>query len=431
MPQDTQTNDDGPLQPGRSSVVRFASQDTIHTLPSERHRRKARDASLDQTMHRNDEYSRVNKRRRLEQGDDGASDDSNDDGDQASDDDDDALGDTLEGELHRAIEERRKRRSGENADDFEEQTRIDRTTSLAAEGIAFEPFNMDREQSDGTGYFDGDTYVFRRRRSDDEEPDAWLESLQEMQDGSRHDVKDEANESETDETSSTASAAAATTQSRMDSMSIDDLYAAITPLLSEVETITQAIIRYGNLVQRKPRQSSNTKGGAGAGVDGESSSMTKEATKAAQQALNVLTEAASALLLRGHVDIYQKTRGQLLRESKQSTEMSVTKLHGPENVITESGKPVLWEYQGSEDGQIHGPYSTQNMRDWIQAGYFVGPSAVKVRSVMQRERTKSAQEDLLDDLESDGENEDVSKTAMETVTSNWMLSDHVDFSQFL
>jgi hypothetical protein len=62
----------------------------------------------------------------------------------------------------------------------ERDARMDRSRSLAAEGIAIEPFHMNQEQSDGTGYFDGDTYVFRKRNVD-EEPDAWLESLAEQQ----------------------------------------------------------------------------------------------------------------------------------------------------------------------------------------------------------------------------------------------------------
>ena len=57
-------------------------------------------------------------------------------------------------------------------------THIDKHTSLAAEGIAIEPFSMQEENSDGRGYFEGDTYVFRRRDADDQaEPDAWLESV--------------------------------------------------------------------------------------------------------------------------------------------------------------------------------------------------------------------------------------------------------------
>ena len=44
-----------------------------------------------------------------------------------------------------------------------------------------EPFNLRAEREGGEGYFDGDTYVFRRLeeggRAMDEEPDAWLDEL--------------------------------------------------------------------------------------------------------------------------------------------------------------------------------------------------------------------------------------------------------------
>ncbi|KAL3823228.1 hypothetical protein ACHAXA_003507 [Cyclostephanos tholiformis] len=38
-----------------------------------------------------------------------------------------------------------------------------------------EPFNMDAERDGGMGYFDGDTYVFRRNKPIDGEEDAWLD----------------------------------------------------------------------------------------------------------------------------------------------------------------------------------------------------------------------------------------------------------------
>ena len=65
-------------------------------------------------------------------------------------------------------------------------THVDEQTSLLAsqekDDIAVEPFNMNAEQSDGSGYFDGDTYVFRKH-AQDEEPDAWLESLSDGKQG--------------------------------------------------------------------------------------------------------------------------------------------------------------------------------------------------------------------------------------------------------
>jgi CD2 antigen cytoplasmic tail-binding protein 2 len=268
---------------------------------------------------------------------------------------------------------------------------------------------MNQEQSDGTGYFDGDTYVFRKR-NEDEEPDAWLESLQEQGDAALYTGKDDS-ESETDESASV----------KMDNWSKNDLYACIIPLVSDTETVMQAIARYGNLVKRKPGRS----------VAADAS----QAIKAAQESILRLTEAASALLLQGQVDIYQMTRNQLLAATKdligngaeQPRDNAGNSTNGPPSTPKEV---VQWEYQGSQDGQIHGPYSTQNMRDWIAAGYFVGPSAVKVRSIAQRERTKTAQEDLLDDLESDDDANDAKPQSTETVRGEWLQSDQVDFSQF-
>ena len=46
--------------------------------------------------------------------------------------------------------------------DVDGRTQIDDSTSLATDGIQIEPFHMKREESDGAGYFDGDTYVWRK-----------------------------------------------------------------------------------------------------------------------------------------------------------------------------------------------------------------------------------------------------------------------------
>jgi hypothetical protein len=67
----------------------------------------------------------------------------------------------------------------EDADHWTRETVVNDHTSLMAEtddnDIPIEPFNMKAESTDGTGYFEGDTYVFRKIKN--VETDAWLESL--------------------------------------------------------------------------------------------------------------------------------------------------------------------------------------------------------------------------------------------------------------
>jgi len=310
----------------------------------------------------------------------------------AKDDEEEGLPKDIPSE-HELLEAKRERRMRQrDAADQDGDTKIDNRTSLAAEGIQIEPFSMEQEKSDGTGYFDGDTYVFRKRDGD-EEPDAWLESLSELKEDYAVASKEQ-DEPEND----------------MDNWMEEELYAKILPLVSDTETVMQAIARYGNLLKRPHSKQQSNKDHASS----ESSNM-------AQTALNELTEAANALLLKGRVDIYQQTRNDLLKLLPNENTVSAYK---------DDDKPkVQWEYQGSQDGQVHGPYTTQQMQGWIQQGYFVGPTAVKVRTISEEKtQKKSMQEDLLSDLMDDDDENGKDKT--EQVHGDWMQSDQVDFSKY-
>jgi hypothetical protein len=264
--------------------------------------------------------------------------------------------------------------------DGEDDTHIDRTTSLAAEGITIEPFSMEKEKNDGTGYFDGDTYVFRKRL-EDEEPDAWLESLKDGNDETAFEKQAE------DDTSNTSN----DNTDEVIVESAQNLYAKIISLVGDKETVTQAIIRYGKLIHRKD-----------------------PAATRAHESLNQLTEAANALLLQGQVDIYQMTKSELAKF-----------------VPIEEKPNVMWEYLGSEDGKIHGPYSSNDMLNWTRAGYFVGDSAVQIRTVQQVESISrnSMKDDLLDDLLGDDDGDD-KPLAKQSVQGEWMQSDACDFSKY-
>lgn len=334
---------------------------------------------------------RRHKRPRLEQNEDEM--DDIDDWQPDDDDEDDAPY-----SQRQLLQAKQKRRQHDN--DTETATPIDASTSLASEGISIEPFNMEQEQSDGTGYFDGDTYVFRKR-DNSEEPDAWLESLG---------GNDKQPYSKQQDTGSSNSGSEAEVGSDIDDWTEQELYAKILPLVSDTETVTQAIIRYGNLLKRrqKPQQ--------------QDSSM-----KLAQTALNELTEAANALLLKGQVDIYQTTRNEIVKLLPHKDTTSTTGTNG------NTPHKVKWEYQGMQDGQIHGPYATDEMLGWIQAGYFVGPSVVKVRTAKEESYKPSAnlKDELLSDLLDDVENDNEKPSAKHMVYGEWQMSDHVDFRAYL
>lgn len=311
---------------------------------------------------------------------------------------------------HELLEAKRARRLKRKVgDEAESDTHIDNTTSLAVEGIEIEPFHMKQEREDGSGFFDGDTYVFRKRDTEDE-PDAWLDSLSDSKEAFAEKTRSEDDSSK------------ASSDNDMNILSPEELYAKIIPLVSDTETVMQALVRYGNLIKRKPfKRHNGSKSTAKDTSSPADDTAATEATQMAQTALNDLTEAANALLLKGQVDIYQKTRNDLIQLLPEDD------TGGDEQEA--SDKPVVqWEYEGSQDKQIHGPYATAHMRGWIQSGYFVGPTAVKVRTVSEKE--KSLQDDLLADLMEgdDNDNDEQDKSVKER--GEWMVSDQVDFNRY-
>ena len=343
-------------------------------------------------------------------------------------------------------------------------------------GVPITPFNMTEEETDGTGYFDGDTYVFRHGggsgNKNDDEPDAWVDGL----DGDQDDADPDGNK-RMPITSISHRSSAATNNNDLDQWTDQELYARMLPLVSDTETISEAIIRYGLLLPSRGAQHTQRKkrprqhGGAVAATAAEQpqdddnnndSADNETRSELARAALRDLTEAASALLLRGKVDVYQHTRRDLIR--KLPTTAAATGESGGEgksaSTLVPSASPnaaidkdtasaVKWEYMGSGDGLVHGPFTTSDMLQWTQAGYFVGTSAVQVRTVREDKSNNShttltsptLQDDLLNDLLDDDEDEaeregengkgSAPPSPPLVVRGDWQMSDQVDFARFL
>lgn len=302
------------------------------------------------------------------------------------------------------LEAKRKRRQISAGLDADGKTNIDNRTSLAAEGISIEPFHMKNEESDGTGFFDGDTYVFRKynaEEGEDDEPDAWLDRLRE----------DAAEGRETEYKIPEAAVAKQNeAQSSMDDLSKEELYSKILPLLNDNETVSQAMIRYGKLIKQ-------SKGPPKGTPKTESSSQSTAKTY-----LEKLTGAANTLLLRGEVTIYQDTKTEVQRRIPPTQFCSATKQ------LVEKQAPTKWEYRGNQDDALHGPYTTEQMIAWTKAGYFVGAQRVQIRTIRQEKKELSVQDDLLNDLMDDEADE--SDTVQET-KGEWQWSNEVDFDAYL
>ena len=312
---------------------------------------------------------------------------------------------------HDLLEAKRRRRQKRTEGVDGTSTTIDDTTSLATEGIAIEPFHMRREESDGAGYFDGDTYVWRKN-DPNETPDAWLDSLNDDADNNK---------------SSSAIAYSVPTQATrkekepsgesMDDFSKEQLYKKILPLIGGTETIAQAVRRYGKICKQNQKQKND---------DGGTTSSKEEAYKVAKNCLDELTGCANALLLKGEVDIYDTRRQIILSKHVPLTEFTGEE---EEKKLAPQKKepPADWEYMGNQDGKIHGPYTTEQMMGWMKAGYFVGQQKVKIRTIRKKEL--STEEDLLNDLmDDDDEEEDVGAN---TIKGDWQWSDEINMANYL
>jgi CD2 antigen cytoplasmic tail-binding protein 2 len=362
------------------------------------------------------------------------------------DQDDDEEAEPSERELLEAKRRRRQRREGDGsgsgpaAADGDERTRIDDMTSLATEGIAIEPFNMDQERTDGSGYFEGDTYIFRSRDKEEEEPDAWLESLNDNDNGKDTDASSSGIDkpSGTDsritamvlgnqQTMKNKKKAATTTLVNMDDWSLETLYNTILPLLSDTESVTQGVRRYGLLLKRKQKPGKAKNGKPSAPIDQPDQDDSRH-TELAKTCLDDLTGAANALLFKGDVDIYDSTRNDILKRLPQRP-----------LVQEEHSEPVTkypaaqWEYMGNQDGQVHGPYSTEQMLGWTQAGYFIGAQHVKIRTIRPGEPL-STEDDLLADLMDDDDDDGGDKkdeVSSSLIKGEWQSSNDVDFKEYL
>jgi CD2 antigen cytoplasmic tail-binding protein 2 len=350
------------------------------------------------------------------------------------------------------IEAKRKRREQRNGlfDQDDDKYLDEAEKSLATDGVKIEPFHMREEETDGTGYFDGDTYVFRNNvPAEDGEADAWADTL--MRDGTGEvgdDNEDRPTISIAKNRTAKKETESAIAQEDLDALSKEELYKRIVPLLGgAMESIMEAIRRYGKLAktkfnsknrrkQQKWKQQQETNGN-------------DNKINVAKTNLDALTGAANALLLKGEVDIYDRTRQDILRMFPSlSQQLQEKKTSADTKPLVTTSKPK-WEYQGNEDNKLHGPYTTEQMIAWVRSGYFVGAQRVKIRTLSVQEQADeeevepqlSTEDDLLADLmdDDDEEEEEESRPAKKAkdnqstilVKGEWMWSNEIDYQKYL
>jgi hypothetical protein len=383
------------------------------------------------------------------------------------------------------------------------------------EQCPIEPFNMTAEREDGEGYFDGDTYIFRRGNGGDEEEDAWLDGLKQDGDGdagsgsrsasgagSKHSESASAIESMMRNTQSQSQSQSQT--NHQDTLTKEQIYDQFIPLLAtDSETVMQALGRYGTIIKREKKRNQTTARtrvtGTGATTKGAGTGTgaKKKHESASTKALDRLTELSSLSMMKfDDTNVYEHNRqffSEYLRKSDGEEGIKRKRSYfggeqgqgqgrgggdnqkrsrGEDDAVTSAATATvtatatataskMWEYRGNQDHSIHGPYTTSQMLDWIKAGYFIGATAVDVRSIVRSNAIATASasillaktaggdkqevvNDLLGDLEDsdddeeggeggghgDGERTNADGTNASS-SAEWQKSDEVDFSSFL
>jgi len=276
-----------------------------------------------------------------------------------------------------------------------------------------------------------------------------------------------------------------------------------TLLQDDNETVMMALTRHGASIRQlqsqqqklakkskiKKRKSSKSKkeddtasttSTSSDNIDAEAKQL-KMKVEQTRECVEELTELADALLFGGETEAYELTKSdwihkfkleqhfpssssavaaqrkrplegledtQTKKKSKGYFDTNTEETKTETQVADNTNKPsiestVMWEYKGNEDGTIHGPYTSQQMKDWTSCGYFVGESAVDIRRVgsssdtgksdnkqeSKEEDTKADVDDLMADLMDDDEEE--TKEESENTSASWMRSDRVDFSLYI
>eukprot|EP00939_MAST-03C_sp_MAST-3C-sp1_P000465 g465.t1 len=213
----------------------------------------------------------------------------------------------------------------------------------------FTPFHLKEERSQGKFLADGSYVKFQ----DQESLDPWLDEV--VKNKIIHEPKSgHGNAQAVKETE----------------MSSDEAARAIDDALVPGETVTRAMQRLGKIFRRTSRKRKSwlvkkKSKQVGASEDKRAD----DAASTAKQTFDRLTDATSALLRGGVTDAYSMTKS-LLR----SRGLLKTVIEDPRR------EDFIWEYKWTLDtSDIHGPFTTEQMREWRQQGYFVGDYRAYVR----------------------------------------------------
>eukprot|EP00891_Asterochloris_glomerata_P005942 jgi/Astpho2/5942/fgenesh1_pg.00080_%23_134_t len=209
-------------------------------------------------------------------------------------------GTVLESRVAMAQAKRNQKRKNKKAGESTEWVADEEAEELAGqdedEGIKLTAFNMAEERADG--YFDEGGHYVENKKDDEEEKDAWLASGEGgavVSNTVRQRVEEQRRKM-----------AAAEEAPEMTLRQECELKGTVAAILQPGETVTAALKRLGGQRQQRTR-------GGKAGK--QPRAPPTEAELAAREQLDRLTEAASALMDSGELDVYSKRQDLFAREA--------------------------------------------------------------------------------------------------------------------
>ncbi|KAF3350426.1 hypothetical protein VD0002_g9149 [Verticillium dahliae] len=222
-----------------------------------------------------------------------------------------------------------------------------------------EAFNMKDEQEEGR--FDADGNFIRKAVDPDAQHDKWLDGV------SKKEMKKAAEAHERRE------AEARRLRMENDSLLTTDILKSLILKLDKGETPLEALARLGKgqAKQKKiPKWKLKKQKGGAEGMDVDQAEKAEDPEqKRIREAIAAITDAADKLLSRDRAEIYDEEREVLLREWQRET--GEDWVEPTQEADSQEGK--MWEFRwvdGRDDADKQGPFDSQTMKAWQDAGYF-------------------------------------------------------------
>jgi CD2 antigen cytoplasmic tail-binding protein 2 len=158
-----------------------------------------------------------------------------------------------------------------------------------------------------------------------------------------------------------------------DALLQSDLLGTLISHLQKGETVLEALQRLNKGKQKHAPKWKSKKAKAEVMDIENGAAHEDEAEMKRKEAVDAITVAADSLLRRGEDEIYEAERELLMRQYKRDTGDDWIDKPGSADNDADGNEQWHFRWVDARDGGIlHGPYDSQTMASWIDAGYFGG-----------------------------------------------------------